>query len=112
MSCLFLFPTQKQPDVAAPAFWRPLPAAKPGEWLYLYPEPGETFAEYKATRPSRPTAARRFVYLQPWFTRPAGDTAWVAELERVAAAWFGHEVKRLPAGAMPRRAPPSRGSTW
>ena len=104
LSSLFLLAAPKQPDVAAPAFWQPLPAAKPGEWLYLFPETGETLAEYKATTPNRPTETRKFVYLQPWFTRPAADTAWVDELERVAAAWFGHEVKRMPAGAMPRRA--------
>ena len=101
---LLLCAAPKQPDVAAPPFWRRLPPPKPGEWLYLYPEPGETLAEYKAAKPSRPTAVRKFVYLQPWLTRPTEDAGWVRELARVAAAWFGCQVKTLPAGAMPRRA--------
>ena len=91
-------------DIKVPALWQRLPPPKPGEWLALFPEPGETFAEYRATKPSRPTATRKRVYLQPWLTRPSTDPAWVGELAKVMHAWFGHEVTTLPPGPMPARA--------
>jgi archaemetzincin len=41
---------EKQPDVAPPApseDWQRLSSPKPGEWLYAFDEPGQTFEEYR-----------------------------------------------------------------
>ncbi len=43
----------------------PLAAPKPGEWLSQHPEPGQTFAEYKKSKPVRPDARRSVLYIQP-----------------------------------------------
>ena len=50
---------------------RKLAAPKPGDWLDQHDEPGQTFTEYLRSRPVRPDARRRTIYIQPLgqFTR-------------------------------------------
>jgi len=43
----------------------PLGPPQPGEWLSMHPEPGQTFAEYLRSRPVKPDARRRVIYIQP-----------------------------------------------
>ena len=38
---------------------------KPGEWLAAHEEPGQTFRQYVAARPVKPTKSRNVVYIQP-----------------------------------------------
>ncbi len=53
----------------AMAALRPLHAVmgrpRPGEWLSLHPEPGQTFEQYLACGPTLPRGARRVIYVQP-----------------------------------------------
>ena len=42
-----------------------LPAPQPGDWLYVHDEPGQTFAQYKASKPVRPDSKRLHFYLRP-----------------------------------------------
>jgi len=44
---------------------RPLAKPQPGDWLYHYHEPGQTFAEYLACCPVLPQGKRRVIYIQP-----------------------------------------------
>jgi archaemetzincin len=102
---LLLAAPNTQPDVPIPpGVWKPLPPPQPGDWRWRFPEKGQTFREYKAARPTRPTAERQTVYLQPFYTRPPPDRR---ELERVAAllgGFFAREVKTLPPGPLPASA--------
>jgi archaemetzincin len=41
------------------------PSHAQGDWLASHPEPGQTFAEYLATKPVRPTEQRHVIYVQP-----------------------------------------------
>jgi archaemetzincin len=99
---LLLAAPNKEPDVAVPpGVWKPLPPPQPGDWRWRFPETGQTFREYKAARPTRPTAKRQTVYLQPFFTRPPTDRR---DLERIAAVlegFFAREVKTLPPRSLP-----------
>jgi archaemetzincin len=99
---LLLAAPNKEPDVAVPpGVWKPLPPARPGEWRWRFPEKAQTFAEYKAARPTRPTAMRQKIYLQPFLTRPPADPR---DLERIAAVlkgFFAKEVATLPPGPLP-----------
>lgn len=104
LSLLVAAAPAKKPDVPVPDFWKPLRKPERGEWLYYHPEPGETFAEYKGAGPTRPTAERGTIYLQPWLTRPPADARLLERIATVLRAWFGREVKRLPPGPMPPRA--------
>jgi archaemetzincin len=102
---LLLAAPNKEPDVAVPpGIWKPLPPPQQGEWRWRFPEKGQTFAEYKAARPTRPTATRQTVYLQPFFTRPPTDAH---ELERIAAlleGFFARKVATLPPRSLPASA--------
>jgi len=101
---ILLMAGAKQPEVAAPRFFRPLKQPRRGEWLYLYPEPGQTLSEYKAADPVRPTAKRQVVYLQPWWTRPPDDPRLTGKLAALLRAWFQREVRVLRGRPMPARA--------
>ncbi|MGC4121380.1 MAG: archaemetzincin [Myxococcales bacterium] len=43
----------------------PKTAPQPGEWLAQFPEPGQSFEEYLARKPLKPTPERRTIYLKP-----------------------------------------------
>jgi len=89
--------------IVPPGAWKPLPPPQQGEWRWRFPEKGQTLREYKAARPTRPTAARQTVYLQPFLTRPPPDRR---DLERIAAlleGFFARKVTTLP----PRSLPPA-----
>jgi hypothetical protein len=45
-----------------PGFTR-MPPAQPGDWLWVVPEPGQTFEEYQRQVRNRRTAERRVIYL-------------------------------------------------
>jgi archaemetzincin len=38
---------------------------KPGEWLYVHPEKGQSFGQYLKSNPVKPTKIRNKIYLQP-----------------------------------------------
>lgn len=96
---------QEEPDVPIPpGVWKPLPAPQPGEWRWRFPEAAQTFREYKAARPTRPTPARQAVYLQPFYTRPPPDLRQTGRIATLLAGFFGHEVRTLPPRALPAKA--------
>jgi archaemetzincin len=68
---------------------------KPGshDWLAVHPESGQSFNEFKASGPNRPTESRRVVYLQPLGDRSPS----IEKLREFATAFFSMEVKALPA---------------
>jgi len=88
----------KSPDVEAPPrVWSRLPPPREGEWLSIFREPGETFAEYRAKRPVRGEGSRKRIYLLPAFTRPPEDPEALAALASLLAGFFGRECAvRLP----------------
>lgn len=51
--------------------FHPIPPPQPGDWLAVYPEAGQTFAEYIKSCPPRPTSTRCQIYLQPLGEFPA-----------------------------------------
>lgn len=42
-----------------------LSAPQPGDWLAVYPEPGQSFDQYRRCKPVLPTPERRKLYVQP-----------------------------------------------
>lgn len=42
-----------------------LSAPQPGDWLAVYPEPGQSFDQYRRCKPVLPTSERRKLYVQP-----------------------------------------------
>jgi archaemetzincin len=79
----------------APEF-EPIPKPGPHDWLAVHPEPRQTFDEFKASRPNRPTDLRRAIYLEPLGEFPADRSPSIEKLREFAAAFFAMEVKALP----------------
>ncbi|MHC4932160.1 MAG: hypothetical protein ACYTGV_08230, partial [Planctomycetota bacterium] len=103
---LFVLGAPKQPDVPAPGdFWKRLPPSpEKGDWRADYPEKGQTFKEYKEAHPTRPTATRTRIYVQPWLTRPPTDPDLLEKISTVLRASYGREVTLLRNGPLPPHA--------
>lgn len=89
---------------------------QPGDWLSRHAESGQTFAQYLAGHPNRPTRLRTTVYLRTW-----GDfegerhSQLVADVREMIGRFYGLPVRSLdglslagvPAYARPKH--PDRG---
>jgi archaemetzincin len=78
----------------------PVPAPGPGDWLANHGEPGQTYAEFVRSRPHRPDARRRALYLQPLGEFVPGESPPLDALREFAAAFFAVEVTALSAVAV------------
>jgi archaemetzincin len=72
----------------------PLRDAGPGDWLSTHDEPGQTVAQFTAKGPSKPTAERSIIYLQPIGPFPSSAPA-LATLARYTEVFFALEVAVL-----------------
>src|SRR5260370_12178432 len=72
-----------------------IPKPDPNDWLAVHQEPGQTFDEFKASQPNRPTQSRRIIYLQPLGEFPSDRSPSIAKLQKFAGAFFSMEVKAL-----------------
>ena len=73
----------------------PIPNPGPNDWLAVHDEPGQTFDEFKMSRPNRPTQSRRIIYLQPLGDFAPERSPSIDRLREFAAAFFAVEVKAL-----------------
>ncbi|HYY14678.1 MAG TPA: archaemetzincin [Chthoniobacterales bacterium] len=85
------------PDTEA---FQPIPQPGRSDWLAVHPEPGQTFVQFKASRPNRPTQDRHLIYLQPLGGFVPERSPALDKLREFAAAFFAMEVKVLPAIAI------------
>ena len=74
----------------------PLASPKPGEWLWHHEEPGQTFAEYQASRPVRATGQRRVLYIQPIGEFTGTQQKILNRTTEYMHLYFGLRVKRRP----------------
>src|SRR5260370_31684882 len=72
-----------------------IPRPGPNDWLAVHQEPGQTFDEFKASQPNRPTQSRRIIYLQPLGEFPSDRSPSIDNLQKFAGAFFSMEVKAL-----------------
>ncbi|MCX5683789.1 MAG: archaemetzincin, partial [Planctomycetota bacterium] len=49
----------------SPALYSVMPKPQPGDWMQAHPEPAQSFQEFVASRPVRPTLGRHTIYLSP-----------------------------------------------
>ena len=78
-----------------PAHFEPIPRPGPNDWLANHAEPGETFDDFRRSRPNRPDASRRTIYLQPLDDFPASGPT-VPTLKEFTEAFFAMRVRVLP----------------
>jgi len=88
-------PLQRAFAPDAPEF-ETIPRPRPIDWLAVHKEPGQTFDQFKASRPNQPTASRRTIYLQPLGEFAADRSPSIEKLREFAEAFFAMEVKALP----------------
>ena len=74
----------------------PIPEPRPGDWLAVHHERGQTFEEFKASQPNRPTQNQHIIYLQPLGDLAPEHSPSNDKLREFAAAFFAMEVKVLP----------------
>jgi len=88
---------------------------KPGDWLDRHDEPGQTFRQYVACDPVRPTRQRRTIYVQPLGDFSKTQRKIITLTAEFMGLYFGLPVKikeDLPLSIVPkkaRRAHPSWG---
>ena len=76
--------------------FEPIPIPKPGDWLAVHSEPGQTFEDFAKERWKRPHKARNKIYLQPLGEFPEDQSPPVEILKEYVAAYFAMEVEILP----------------
>lgn len=92
---------------------KPLGPPKGIDWLVTHPEPGQTFHQYLASRPVRPDAVRRILYVQPVGSMTPKQEEIVRRTAAFMECYFGLAVKvqpTLPLDAVPANA--QRPSTF
>ena len=77
--------------------FEPIPKPGPHDWLAVHLESGQTFDEFKASHPNRPSDSRCVIYLQPLGDFPADRSPAIEKLREFASAFFAIKVKTLPA---------------
>ncbi len=80
--------------------FEPIPTPKPGDWLAVHPESGQSFDDFVRDKPNRPDRTRSKIYLQPLGEFPKGQISFVERLREYAAAYFAMQVEVLPCLAL------------
>ena len=93
-------PTNGLSDMLQRAFapgdsFEPMPVPGPSDWLAVHREPGQTFEQFRRSRPNQPNAHRRIIYLQPLGAFTEQQSPSLEKLREYAAAFFQMEVKAL-----------------
>src|SRR5437867_2852959 len=91
-----LSPAQQRPFAPDAPEFEPIPKPSPHDWLAVHDEPRQTFDEFKASRPNRPTQERHVIYLQPLGDFVSDRSPSIEKLREFAAAFFAMETKALP----------------
>jgi len=78
---------------AADDTFPPMPTPGPNDWLAAHREPGQTFEQFQRSRPNRPNAQQRTIYVQPLGAFPEQQN--LEKLREYAAHFFQMEVKVL-----------------
>lgn len=96
------FATERQiraaADLVRPLHHR-LGVPQPGDWLSIYPEPGQTFDEYTRATPVVPTESRHTLYIQPLGEFTNGQRrvlAITADFMRRYSGWKLVKTEQIP----------------
>jgi archaemetzincin len=73
-----------------------MPLPGPNDWLTAHSEPGQSFEQFVRSKPNRPDAKRKILYLQPLGEFRAGQAPSLDLLRDYAAAYFAMDVRVLP----------------
>jgi archaemetzincin len=85
----------RQMETIRPLFTKKGPP-QAGDWLSAHKESGQTFAQYRASDPNRPTKERTKIYLQPIGAGDEARNRVIILLREFMQLIFGLEVVMLP----------------
>jgi archaemetzincin len=83
---------------------------KPGDWRQAHPEPVQSFRQYVASRPNRPTGARHTLVLVPLGTLGPDAAKRLEPLRAYLEIYYALPVKAAPGAAL--RGVKSRERRW
>lgn len=78
----------------------PIPSPKPGDWLAVHKEAGQTFDQFLRSEPNQPDTKRRKLYLLPLGEFLPDRSPSLAALQEFAAAFFCLPVETLPVATL------------
>jgi archaemetzincin len=81
-------------------FFKPMGKPEAYDWLGSHNEPGQTFDEYVAADPTRPTSQRNKIYVLPLGTFTAQQKKIIDITARYLAVFYGLPVKMMAAKAI------------
>ncbi len=84
--------------------WLKLGEPKPGEWLSILAEPGQTYEEYVRVARNLKSERRDTIYLLPLGRMDKQTTATLNQMAEFAGIFFACKVRVLPAVALPKSA--------
>ncbi len=101
-------PTNGLSDVLRRAFtpddsFEPVPVPGASDWLAVHREPGQTFEQFRRSRPIQPDAHRRIVYLQPLGRFPGTAEPVPGEAPRICGGLLPDGSESPPAGGHQHR---------
>lgn len=74
-----------------------IPKPAPGDWLAMFPEPGQTFGDYRRSKPNSFEAPRNKIYLLPIGAFPLKTSPSLDLLSEFTSLYFVAETKVLSA---------------
>lgn len=83
---------------------RPLPAAQPGDWLYHYPEQGQTYEQFLIQSHNLRGPQRSVIYVVPLGALPRAADPVVKATTEFLATYYDTAARLLPVDVMPPRA--------
>jgi len=96
---LFRPQVQVEADPAAwysPALFSPKPKPQQGEWMYSQHEPAQSFQEFVAAQPARPTVGRHTIYISQLGLMAPNDRARLAVLREYLETYYKLPVRFGP----------------
>lgn len=81
----------------SPALFSPKPKPQPGEWMQDQPEPAQSFQEFVAAQPARPTVGRHTIYISQLGSMAPKDRARMGVLREYLEAYYKLPVRVGPA---------------
>jgi len=96
---LFRPQVQVEADPAAwysPALFSPKPKPQQGDWMQAHPEPAQSFQEFVAAQPARPTVGRHTIYISQLGSMVPKDRARMAVLREYLEAYYKLPVRLGP----------------
>ena len=80
---------------------------RPGDWLAVHPEPGQTYRQYVGGRPTKPDKRRKVIYVQPLGDFNRTQRKIINRTAEFLGIYFELPVKvreELPLGLIPEKA--------